>query len=149
MFMKILFNLINPIVKVLLRSPLHSLISKNTMIIEYVGHKSGRVMSTPVSYVRKGNDIFSFADPIHLWWKNLKANKDVQLTIEGKIYEGKAQIIENQDEIVESYNYFLNILPRSAKFSNVQLDENNDPLMDDVIAASKKIKFAKISLDEF
>ena len=146
MFMKILFNLINPIVKVLLRSPLHSLISNNTMIIEYVGHKSGRVMSTPVSYVRKGNDIFSFADPIHLWWKNLKANNDVQLTIEGKGYKGKAQIIENQDEVLVSYSFFLNILPRSAKFSNIQLDENNCPLMDDVVLASKKIKFVKIEL---
>lgn len=144
--MKKLFNLINPIIKLLLRSPLHSLISKNTMIIEYVGHKSGRVLSTPVSYVKKGNTIFSFADTTHLWWKNLKVNGGVKLTIEGEVHKGNAQIIENQDEIIESYNHFLNILPRSAKFSNVQLDDNNYPVMDDVIVASKKIKFAKIDL---
>ena len=38
-----------------------------------------------------------------------KANNDVQLTIEGKGYKGKAQIIENQDEILVSYSFFLNI----------------------------------------
>ena len=145
--MKTFFNLINPFMKLLLRSPLHSLISRNTMIIKYVGHKSGKVLSTPISYVKKENTILSFADPIHLWWKNIQVNEDVELTIERKIYKGKAKIIEDQNEIIENYNYFLKILPRSAKFSNVQLDDKNHPVLNDVIAASKKVKFVKIVLN--
>ena len=47
---KALYSLINPVVKVILRSPLHGLMSRNTILLEFKGRKSGKIYSTPVSY---------------------------------------------------------------------------------------------------
>ena len=45
----LLYGLINPAVCSLLRSPLHGLMSKNTLLLEFTGRKSGRLLSTPIS----------------------------------------------------------------------------------------------------
>lgn len=56
----LLYKVINPIVKGLLRSPLHGLMSKNTMLIEFKGRKSGRMFTTPVSYHIEGDRVHCF-----------------------------------------------------------------------------------------
>lgn len=40
----------NGIIKVILKTPLHSLISSGVMLLTYTGHKSGRRYSVPISY---------------------------------------------------------------------------------------------------
>ena len=47
----------NGIIKGLLRSPLHRLMSTSTLLITYTGRKSGQVYTTPVNYVQKGQDV--------------------------------------------------------------------------------------------
>ena len=44
----------NSIMKWLIRSPLHGLVSKSMLVIGYTGRKSGRRYETPVNYVRDG-----------------------------------------------------------------------------------------------
>ena len=51
--MSVVYKLLNPPVKRLLRSGLHGLTSKNTLLLEFTGRKSGRALSTPISYYLK------------------------------------------------------------------------------------------------
>ena len=51
--MSVVYKLLNPPVKRLLRSGLHGLMSKNTLLLEFTGRKSGRALSTPISYYLK------------------------------------------------------------------------------------------------
>ena len=44
-------NLYNPIVAGILRSPLHGVMSKSVMLLTYRGRRSGRIFTTPISYV--------------------------------------------------------------------------------------------------
>src|SRR5262249_17743027 len=46
-----LFVVINPVIRALLRSPVHGLMSKSLMLITFTGRKSGRRYTTPVRYV--------------------------------------------------------------------------------------------------
>jgi hypothetical protein len=50
----------------ILRSPLHQLMSGKYAIIEFTGRKSGRVYTTPVAYVRDGDRVLLSTDS-H-WW---------------------------------------------------------------------------------
>ena len=47
----------NPIMASLLRSPLHRWLSRNTMLISVRGRKTGRMLTTPVNYVRVGDEL--------------------------------------------------------------------------------------------
>jgi hypothetical protein len=44
-----LYRLINPSVKLLLKSPPHGVISSNTLLLEFTARKSGGALSTPGS----------------------------------------------------------------------------------------------------
>ena len=43
-------KLYNPLMKWLLRSPLHGVVSKMYLLVTFTGRKSGTVYSTPVEY---------------------------------------------------------------------------------------------------
>jgi len=47
----------NTAVSVLLRSPLHRLISKSTALVRYRGRSSGQLFTTPVQYSETGDGV--------------------------------------------------------------------------------------------
>lgn len=63
-------RLLNPFVKLLLRSPLHGIMSDNVILVTFTGRKSGKRYVTPVSYVREGNTITFLTHGS--WWKTLR-----------------------------------------------------------------------------
>jgi hypothetical protein len=50
-------RLVNPVVRLLLRSPLHRLLSGSLVVSTYQGRKSGRWRSPPGMYARDGQDL--------------------------------------------------------------------------------------------
>ena len=48
-----IYQVLNPVVKVLLRSPMHGVASNNVALLHFRGRKSGREFVTPLSYVRE------------------------------------------------------------------------------------------------
>lgn len=65
-------QLYNPIVIRLLRSPLHGLMSKSTMLLTYTGRKSGRIYTTPVNYGQDSSTLLTVASRNHSWWRNFR-----------------------------------------------------------------------------
>ena len=59
-----LSKIYNALMKSVLRSPLHGMVSKNFMLITFTGRRSGKVYTTPVNYVRDGDSILSSASVI-------------------------------------------------------------------------------------
>jgi len=76
-----LVKIYTSIVKPILRSPLHGLVSKNTMLITFSGRKSGKVYTTPVGYVRNDNDITVFSQRHSSWWRNLRGGASVTVRL--------------------------------------------------------------------
>jgi hypothetical protein len=66
-------RLVNPVVRLLLRSPLHRLLSGSLVILSYQGRKSGRWYSLPCMYARDSQALYIVpAQPDRkLWWRNL------------------------------------------------------------------------------
>ncbi len=75
----------NRIVKALLASPLHRLLSGSTDVIRYTGATSGRVFSTPTQYARleDGIVIMSGRAETKQWWRNFIEERDIDVLIEG------------------------------------------------------------------
>ncbi len=97
--MKGIYKIIDPIVKFILRSPLHPTLSSNTLLLEYVGNKSGSDYILPVSYVRSGDEVYLFTGREKRWWRNLRGGTQVTLLIQGNRHQGVANVeLENLEK---------------------------------------------------
>ena len=65
--------------RLLLRSPLHFLMSRSLLLITYEGRKSGRRYTTPLRYTREGEVIRCFTSGTTQWWRNLGRRKGGEL----------------------------------------------------------------------
>jgi len=89
----------NPMMKALLRSPLHGMVSNGIMLITFHGRKSGKVHSTPVNYLREGNNITVFSRRDRVWWRNLRGGAEVTvLSSLVEILEEKGIITQEEYE---------------------------------------------------
>ncbi|MDQ6643569.1 MAG: nitroreductase family deazaflavin-dependent oxidoreductase [Chloroflexota bacterium] len=117
---------INKVVVVLLRSPLHGLVSKALMLLTYRGRKSGKMYTIPVGYTRRGETLTLFTD--HNWWKNLRGQAPVMLRLRGKKLQGTAEVIHDDTELIaEGLMAFVQQHPRAAPAYEVKLDTSGQP----------------------
>jgi deazaflavin-dependent oxidoreductase (nitroreductase family) len=81
--------------KRLLRSPFHWPISKTLLLITFTGRKSGKQFTTPVAYVRSGDQlIIGVAQPsTKNWWRNLVESAEVHLRIGSEEFTGMATAV--------------------------------------------------------
>lgn len=92
-----LSKIYNPIMKSILRSPLHGLISKNTMLITFTGRKSGKIYTTPVNYVRDGDDFTVFSQCNRIWWRNLRGGAPVTVRVKGQNLKAIGESVDDRE----------------------------------------------------
>jgi deazaflavin-dependent oxidoreductase (nitroreductase family) len=144
--MGLLFKAVNPIMKLILRSPLHAPISERIMIIRFTGRKSGRKYSTPVSYFRDGDRVVCFTHSP--WWKNIGDGAAVTVRIRGEEMQGHAVAIHGDVGCKsEKLAEMLKAVPGDAGFYNVHFDENGDPNREDVERAVQDAVLIHIELE--
>ena len=142
-----LYALLNPVVKSLLRSRLHGLMSSNTMLLEFRGRKTGNTYVTPVSYHETDGRLHCFTDRESKWWRNLQSGDEVTLTLRGTRRIGKPTVLDDgSDRVAEALRDFLIASPRDASHSGVALDDDGRPRPSDVAEASKRLVFVSIEL---
>lgn len=117
----------NPIMEWILKSPFHSLISSNTMIIYYTGCKSGKSYHTPVGYQRINNTLLTTSWKNRTWWKNFRDACDVKLHLKGRLVEAKMQVFEDKATVADGLQKFIGSNPRTARMFKVDLQENGEP----------------------
>lgn len=83
----------NPIVRAVLSSPLHPLLSRGLALITVTGRQSGRRYTFPVGYRQDGDRVI-----VHVgwparkrWWRNLRHGGRVEMRIRGHRRTGRAQ----------------------------------------------------------
>jgi len=120
-----LFVFINPMMRLFLQSPFHSLLSNSLMLITFTGRKSGLQFTTPVRYIRTDETIRCFTAAENQWWRNLRSPAEVQLHIRGetKRYTAKA-IVDDPAEARKWLVFYLGLFPQDAAYHDIRL--NND-----------------------
>jgi hypothetical protein len=73
----------NAVVCAVLRSPLHRLLSGSTAVVSYTGRRTGRTISTPTQYARRGDDVIVLVGQhqTKTWWRNFRQDHDVDVLI--------------------------------------------------------------------
>ena len=95
----------NAVVSGLLRSPLHGLLSGTVLLITFTGRKSGQRFTTPVTYLRDGEQLLVFTPAP--WWKNLRGGAPVRLRLQGRALAARATPVEDEDTVAEGIHLFL------------------------------------------
>jgi len=132
-----LSKIYNPIMKSILRSPFHGLISKNVMLITFAGGKSGKKYTTPVNYVRDGADIAVFSYRHRMWWRNLRGGVPVTLRVKGQDLKAVGKSIEDKNAVAASLLDYLQKMPHYAKYFQVTIDPNGQPNPEEVARAAQ------------
>jgi len=118
----------NPIVIRVLRSPLHFVLSKSTLVFTLKGRKSGRTITLPANYtVLEPGVLLSTSFRHRTWWRNLRGGAEVSVRLAGQEHVARSLAIEEPVEVAAGLEEILRRRPGWAKAYGVALDERGGP----------------------
>jgi deazaflavin-dependent oxidoreductase (nitroreductase family) len=113
-----------------LKSPIHGVLSGNILLITFKGKKSGKVYATPVNYILDGDTVLITTDSV--WWKNLRGSAPVTVRIKGKDYAGVGEAVTDHDACAEAIRAMINRFPNYGKWANIGNDADGKPVAADI-----------------
>jgi deazaflavin-dependent oxidoreductase (nitroreductase family) len=138
--------IVNKIMKFVLRSPVHGLVSKTVLLITFTGRKSGKTYSTPVSYSQHDDQVYIFSHAA--WWKNLRSGTPVKLRIRGRDLQGRAEqpVAEDKQVVAAGLTAHLQKVPSDARYYGVTFDDRGNPRGEEVEKAVQTVVMIPIRL---
>ena len=133
---RLLFCFLNPLVKVLLRSPLHRPLSQRLLLLTFTGRQTGKRYTTPVGYVQVGDTLLLGTQS--RWWKNLRGGARISARLRGRDCTGVADVLTDEAGMIESYRPMLAVAPHNGRAIGVRLDPDGWPNRDDVARARQE-----------
>lgn len=106
-------KLVNAFPSIIIRSPLHGIMSSKYAIIEFKGRKSGRTYRTPIAYVREGDQILMSTDSP--WYRNLAGGAHVRMLVRGRTVEGTARPVTDADRAAAVLRTLVDAIPSYSR----------------------------------
>ena len=140
---------LNPLMRGLLRSPLHGITSHNIGILHFTGRKSGRELNTPLSYTREGDVVRLLSNQNTRWWLNFRGGEArVEIEIARQRHPGTATLLEGDSEALrDGVRRFIHALPRDAKVYGLQLDADRQVIEASLAEIAGDLVLVEIRLD--
>jgi hypothetical protein len=131
--------------KLILRSPLHWMVSKTVLLITFIGSKSGKTFTTPVDYSQEGGQVTIFTHAN--WWKNLCNGAPVKLRVRSRELQGLAETVaEDKVAVAAGLREHLRKVPSDARYYSVTFDTQGNPRAEEVERAAKTVVMIRIQL---
>lgn len=145
----LLYATLNPVIRAVLDSPLHGLLSKHVCVVEYAGRRSGRRFRTPLSYVHDGQRVLLLSSRQTRWWKNfIDPDREVVIRIGDRSLTGTARLYQGDSpELTHRVRVFLTQLPRDAMIYKIKLDSNKKPLDSDIAGCGDRVIAVEVCLN--
>ena len=137
---------VNNTMKFVLKSPFHTIVSKSVLLISFIGCKSGKTYTTPVSYSQNGDLVTIFTHAT--WWKNLCNGSPVRLRIKGREFCGLGEpISEDKQAIAGALTEHLRKVPSDARYYGVAFDDHGNPNPQEIQKAVQTVVMIRVRLD--
>jgi len=133
-----IYRLMNPVMRAVLRSRFHRLLSGQLMVLSYTGRTSGRSYTIPIGYFAwDGGSVLAFSGS--RWWLNLRDGRHVTLLIAGVPCEAVPTVVEPIDARVDLLAAFVHRYgPKVAARLQVGLPSDRDSTLDELRSAAAK-----------
>jgi deazaflavin-dependent oxidoreductase (nitroreductase family) len=136
----------NPIMEWVLKSPLHGMLSGNTMIVYFIGRKSGKAYHVPVGYLHKNDSLLTVSSKQRTWWRNLRGGADVTILLKGKLVSAHAQVAEDNQGVAEGLKDFIGENQQAARIFGVKLGVNGQLEPESLQQATRERVIVRTSL---
>jgi len=124
-------NLVNRIVRGLLRTPVVSRLAGRRMVTLYVtGRKTGRRFAVPVAYTRHEGDLL-IGTPFG-WGRNLRTGKPVTIRLKGRRRLADVLVLTDEQGVTDAYAVMARDNHAFAKFNNIGFDTAGKPVPADL-----------------
>lgn len=94
-----LLKAVNPLLRVLLRTPLAGSVRNQFMVLNFNGRKTGRPLSIPVSAHRIGDDLYAIANAP--WKHNFRGGLPAEVLVDGKATPMRGELISDRAQTAE------------------------------------------------
>jgi deazaflavin-dependent oxidoreductase (nitroreductase family) len=146
-------HVLNPIVRLILRSPFHRLFSGSIVLITYQGRKSGKTYTLPVQYVQADKLIYILpgAPDQKTWWRNLRGGAPVRLRLDGQDLNARGEVLTGdtgRDEIRRALDAYLQRFPAAAPMHQVRRTPAGNFEAADLQAAARKTIVVRVIPDQ-
>ncbi|HEX2740473.1 MAG TPA: nitroreductase/quinone reductase family protein [Rubrobacter sp.] len=140
-------RIINPFVSVILRSPLHRLLSSQVLLLTYTGRKTEKRFTFPVFYTHEGDTLILFSS--RSWWKNLRRGGNVAMHLQSRARTGRAEVIEERSAVLDAAEHLVAKygLKEAGRRIGLALDISPPPTTDELAAAMEDRVVIRIILD--
>jgi deazaflavin-dependent oxidoreductase (nitroreductase family) len=146
--MSIFWKIGNFLIRLILSSPLHAMMSKSTLLVHFTGRRSGKQYTTPVNYTQQGNLIRITIQRERVWWRNFKDRPETAITLRGQRHTGTAKVLENPEEAVDGLARYLHPAPNMAKYLNVKQKPDSSFDQADLLKAAERRVVIEITLQK-
>jgi deazaflavin-dependent oxidoreductase (nitroreductase family) len=135
----------NALLRVLLRSPLHGMLSNSVLLLSFNGRKSGKAYTFPVGYARDGDTLQLVSN--HDWWKNLRDNALVTVWLQGQKRNGVANASRGDEEaFAKAFAPLAQKSSQLIKLYDIHVDSNGQLVPESVRQAAHKSALIRIRL---
>ena len=146
-------KIVNPLVRLILRSPLHKLFSGSLLIITCCGRKTGREYSLPVQYAQAGNIIYIVPGMPEqkTWWRNLNEAAPVQLTLRGQNLAGNAVVLKpeaDSEAILDGFGAYLQRFPALIKYQHIHVEADGSFNPEELRLAARQAVIIRVELNQ-
>lgn len=137
----------NDFVIFFLRTPLHGLFSRSTLLITLTGRKSGRKIKTPVSYYHGDEQtLWVISSRDRTWWRNAIGGAPVTLHLRGMEVAAQAEAILDEQQVAAQLRDYIQHFPSMARYFSIQRAADGTLSESDVAREAAQRLFVKIDL---
>ena len=123
-----MWRIVNPLVVLIARSPIHLLVSTQILVTQFKGRKSGNQYRVPVSFHKDENTYTCVTLRSNLWWKNLIALERTDIWLNGRLVNVQLELEYEDDEVVKSnLRHLVSGNAIDAFFAKVKLNKDGSP----------------------
>src|SRR3954447_1250107 len=148
-----IFKLANPLVKAILHSPLHGLLSKQLMLLTYRGRTSGKEYTIPIGYFpwSRGEaggvtEVIAFTSA--RWFVNVRDGQLVTLVVKRRPVTAVATVIEERQALLATLAEFVKRLgPATAHRLPVGLPADRPPTQAELEAIPSGVAMVVFTLN--
>ena len=138
-------RMVNPVMRTLLRSPLHRAFSKQLMLLSIKGRSTSRTISVVVG--RHHVDDMLLVSASGNWRYNLRGGALVHVTLDGVQRAGHAELEEDPDEVARIYLQLLETVGLDrASVLGLRVNVGQLPTPDELKPAVARRAIARVHL---
>ncbi|MEU6579849.1 nitroreductase/quinone reductase family protein [Nocardia sp. NPDC046763] len=124
---------LDAVMRRLLRSPLHRVVSGKLLIVTVVGRKSGRVYENPVAYAEHDGTLL--IGTAAKWRHNLRPGEPVRIGLRRREIDADWEVVTDVDAAAEPYRIIVAQNPTHGKYAGISLNSDGSVNREELAAA--------------